>query len=248
MEDITKRAYELHVYYKDLIINFCPEKYYDTAFEFLIKDDKSINARSRCTNTIDYIELNIGVVELYFEYFTKVMRNDRIKCLKSLGVKGDDEVLATTSYEGVSFKEGKLNVFDSKIIDAQKTDLLDIFVSRFILLHEFGHIFNGHCKFVSEKLELNAMSMYFDDQDGNYSEEKALILRTLEMDADAFAATQSIRHIFFLYKNFEEQVTVQIEKEDLFYWWAFAIKSHFMTCEDITSDYYYKTMTVSPQT
>ena len=67
------------------------------------------------------------------------------------------------------------------------------------------------------------------------------------MDADAFAATQSIYHVLFLHENFESQVKIKMEPYDVFYWWSFAVRSHFLMCEDRFMDnVYYKRMTHLP--
>lgn len=65
----------------------------------------------------------------------------------------------------------------------------------------------------------------------------ALDIRTMEMDADMFAVTQSILHLLFLHRNFNSQVQCEgIKPMDLFYWWAFAIRSHFLLCGDRLAD------------
>ena len=43
------------------------------------------------------------------------------------------------------------------IVDG-KAKLLEIFVSRFIILHELGHILNGHCKLLASKDNLTGMN------------------------------------------------------------------------------------------
>ncbi len=65
----------------------------------------------------------------------------------------------------------------------------------------------------------------------------ALDIRIMEMDAEMFAVTQSILHLLFLHRNFNSQVQCEgIKPMDLFYWWAFAIRSHFLLCGDRLAD------------
>lgn len=152
------------------------------------------------------------------------------------------------SYEGVLFREGQVEVFDSKLVDDGKAKLLEIFVSRFIVLHELGHVLNGHCKLLANKCNvtgLNYIPLYYYENEKLLAEDSALDIRTLEMDADAFATTQSIYHVLFLHKNYESQI--RIKPHDVFYWWSFAVRSHFLTCEDQFMDNnYYKKMTHLP--
>ena len=113
--------------------------------------------------------------------------------------------------------------------------MLEIFISRFILLHEFGHIFNGHCKYLagSSTEKFNFMPMHFNEINEVKRNITALDIRTLEMDADAFAATQGFEHVLFLYKNFSAEVMIQnMNLVEVFYWWSFALRSHFLLCED----------------
>ena len=94
---------------------------------------------------------------------------------------------------------------------------------------------------------MNYIPFYYYKNEKFLDEKSALDIRTLEMDADAFAATQSIVHVLYLYKNFESQVKIRMEPKDIFYWWSFAVRSHFLMCEDQFMDNaYYKTMTHLP--
>lgn len=76
---------------------------------------------------------------------------------------------------------------------------------------------------------------YMDDSEEDYI--TALDVRTLEMDADMFATTQSIWYLLFLILKFDSQVKCEgMKPMDLFYWWSFAIRSHFLLCEDRFAD------------
>lgn len=126
-------------------------------------------------------------------------------------------------------------IFDNRIIDDIKARMLETFISRFIFLHELGHILNGHCKLLANKMHDTSyfMPMYYNDNNKPENETEALDIRTLEMDADAFAATQSMIHLSYLYDHSEKEIEVPyMEPQDIFYWWAFAIRSHFLICED----------------
>lgn len=249
-KDLIYRANSLYDNFQDLIKNFFPEKWYDSSLDFAIKDCKEINGKSWCNQDKDHIEINRGVLELFYNYFAKVMEYDKINFLRHLNISEDEDELRKISFEGVFYNGEKVELYDSKLVDDGKTKLLEIFVSRFIILHELGHLLNGHCKWMADNIKLKEMGyipLFYYGMEKTLDEETALDIRTLEMDADAFAVTNSMHHVLFLYNNFEEQVRVRIEQPEIYYWWAFAIRSHFLTCEDLFMDNcYYKKMTHLP--
>lgn len=249
-KDLIRRANSIYEYYQNLIKENFSHRWYLSDLEFEIKDSKEINGKSWCMDDKDHIEINKGVIELYYNYFVTVMENDKIEFFHLLNITKEDDELKKMSYEGVLFRNGKLEIYDNKLVDDGKAKLLEIFVSRFIILHELGHILNGHCKLLASKDNLTGMNyipFYYYKNEKFLDEKSALDIRTLEMDADAFAATQSIVHVLYLYKNFESQVKIKMEPKDIFYWWSFAVRSHFLMCEDQFMDNaYYKTMTHLP--
>lgn len=249
-KDLIYRANSLYEYFQNLIKECRPYKWYASTFEFEIKDNKEINGKSWCEKDKDHIEINRGVIELYYNYFAIVMEHDKVNFLRYLNITKDDDELKKISYEGVFFRDGEVEIYDSKLVDDKKAKLLEIFVSRFIILHELGHVLNGHCVFLANKCNVTGLKyipVYYSGNEVLLNEESALDIRTLEMDADAFAATQSILHVLFLYKNFESQVEIKMKPHDIFYWWSFAVRSHFLMCEDQFMDNnYYKKMTHLP--
>lgn len=250
VKDITDRANKIYNNFQDQIKVHMPYKWYSSSLEFKIKDDERINGRSWCEKDKDHIEINRGVIELYYSYFTKVMEQDRIDFLRTFYVGEEDDKLREISLEGISRKKGNYEIYDSKFIEDEQAQLLEIFVSRFIILHELGHILNGHCKLSANKLNVKGIKfipLYYYENEKLLSESDALDIRTMEMDADAFAATQSIVHLIFLYLNFDREVKINMNPQDIFYWWSFAVRSHFLTCEDKFMDNtYYKKMTHLP--
>ena len=123
------------------------------------------------------------------------------------------------SYEAIIFKEGEAKIIDSKIVDDAMAKLLVIFVSGFIILHELGHILNGHCKLLAHMQQQKTcfIPMYYNKKKKSVDDKEALNIRTREMDADACATTQSIYHLVFLYDDFEKQVKVSnMGTQDIF--------------------------------
>ena len=156
-----------------------------------------------------------------------------------------NEDVEELSYELIKFNgDGNPNLFDSKVIDYKLAGLLTIFVSRFIISHELGHLFNGHCEYLNSKEQNNIqpISMFEESNSENTKNLSSLDYRTLEMDADAFAATDSFKHLLSLYNNFEDDVDegLNIEPIELFYWWSFAIRSNFLITQKILNDEEYK--------
>lgn len=234
--DIINRVKSIYDYMQVHIKNYKPEKWYKSQLEFKIKKDKEINGKAWCDNDIDHIEINSGVIDLYYDYFSKILEQDKNTILKIIINKElEDDELKEMSYEGIIYKKGIPIIYDSKLVDDSKAKLLEIFVSRFIVTHEIGHILNGHCKLLASKSqkETHFIPMYYTANSGSMSSQEALDRRTMEMDADAFATTQSMLHVLYLYSDFDRQVKIKMmEPKDIFYWWAFAIRSHFLVCQD----------------
>lgn len=239
--DIKKRAETLYDFFLKVIDIEYPERSRLSTLEFEIKDSEEVNGRAWCEREKDHIEINRGVINLYYSYFSQVLEYQKNKLLKKIMPNIDENQIEKFSYEMVIFENQQSNYIDSKVVNSDIAKMLEIFVSRFIILHELGHIFNGHCFFLPEiEKEFSYMPMYFEDKNDE-DEKNALDVRTLEMDADAFAVTQSINHVVYLYENFKSEVQIKsIEPIDLFYWWSFAIRSHFLVCEDRFNDHQYK--------
>ncbi|WP_276692748.1 hypothetical protein [Exiguobacterium chiriqhucha] len=161
--------------------------------------------------------------------------------LEKLHIEDVEEV----SYEFIKFDgHGNLNFFDSKVIDYKLAGLLTIFVSRFIITHELGHLLNGHCEYLNSKEQNNMqhIQMFEKDKSKNIQNVSSLDFRTLEMDADAFAATDNFKNLLLIYGKFEEMVDkdLNIEPIELFYWWSFAIRSNFLITQNILNDEEYR--------
>ena len=247
--DIKARTNEIYKGCQELVRAYMPEKWYKSELEFSIIEKEEINGRSWSGGNVDYVELNVGVIALYYKYFINVMEHDKINIFQKIIPGLQEREYKELSYEAIVFKDEKINIFDSKVVDERIARMLEIFVSRFIVLHELGHLFNGHCKRCQEITQDRSyfMPMYYNPQK-EITNREALDIRTLEMDADAFAATQSVTHIVYLYDNFCEKVNVpNIEPKDIFYWWGFAIRSHFLMCQEKFKDSkYYENMTHMP--
>lgn len=246
-EDIKSRAQDIYEQYKYLMkeVLKMDSNSIECQLEFYIKDDMKLGGKAWCEKNIDNIQINKGVIDNFFDYFynlTKTRTEDFLSMLPSLVYENE---IGEVSYEGVIYdNSGKAKIIDSKVIDLGLASLLNIFVSRFILTHELGHLLNGHCRYLNSKRfgSVQYIPIFYNDTDKNTSDISALDWRTLEMDADAFAATDNFRNLVLLYNKFEEKVDskLNIQPIDLFYWWAFAIRSNFLLMQNIFNDNYYK--------
>ncbi|CAH1056679.1 hypothetical protein [Paenibacillus pseudetheri] len=241
--DIKHRAMAIYEQYR-YIIKEVLESEFDISKYILnlyFRDDSNLGGKAWSDNYLDYIQINKGVIDNFFEYFYGFTKKNTEDFLKALHVDEDEEA----SYEYIKFDDnGNPNFFDSKVIDYKLAGLLTIFVSRFIITHELGHLLNGHCEFINSKdnNSLNYISMFEEDNRKVIKNVSPLDFRTLEMDADAFAATDNIRNLLLIYDNFEEKVDkdLNIKPIELFYWWSFAIRSNFLITQRILNDEEYK--------
>lgn len=239
--DIKNRTMDIYEQYQYIIKEALKKDTSKYSLKFCLKEDSNLGGKAWSTNYLDNIQVNKGVIDNFFDYFygfTKMQTDD---FLKKLRTDHEEEV----SYEFIKFDDnGNVNLFDSKVIDYKLAGLLTIFVSRFIITHELGHLLNGHCEYLisKEKNSVQYISMFEEENSKNIKNVSSLDFRTLEMDADAFAATDNFRNLILLYEKFEDRVDkdLNIKPIELFYWWSFAIRSNFLITQRILSDEEYR--------
>lgn len=243
-EDIKNRGQAIYEQYKYLMkeVLKIDSNSIESQLKIYLKDDMKLGGKAWCKNDIDNIQINKGVIDNFFDYFYDFTKKISEDFFKTLGYGMEIEEV---SYEGIIWDNTeKFRAIDSKVIDLNLAVLLDIFVARFILTHELGHLLNGHCRYLNSKYDgsIQYIPMFYNETDGKSSDISALDLRTLEMDADAFAATDNFKNLVLLYNKFEEQVdsNLNIKPIDLFYWWSFAIRSNFLLMQNILNDTEYK--------
>lgn len=239
--DTKNRAKDIYKQYRYLVIEALKNDTSNYSLEFYLKEDSSLGGKAWSKNNLDNIQINKGVIDNYFDYFygfTKMQTDD---FLEKLHIEDAEEA----SYEFIKFDaNGNPNLFDSKVIDYKLAGLLTIFVSRFIITHELGHLLNGHCEYLNskEQNDIQYIPMFEKDNSKNIKNVSSLDFRTLEMDADAFAATDNFRNLLLIYEKFEDLVDkdLNIEPIELFYWWSFAIRSNFLITQKILNDEEYR--------
>ena len=109
---------------------------------------------------------------------------------------------------------------------------------RFIYGHELGHLYDGHTEYIRTLYSIPNMQMIVKkglaNVNAKQAERYALDRRTLEMDADAFAASMSIVNIIMSYLQRENQKFPFIwlkSPVEIFSLWSFSIQSIFLLFE-----------------
>ncbi|MGD2406310.1 hypothetical protein [Bacillus velezensis] len=245
-DDIEKRAQAIYEQYQNLMkgISKKNSNLLNHQLKFYLKDDGRLGGKAWCENDIDKIEINKGVINNFFDYFYDFVEKDSEKLLRELRLD-IEKINEEISYEFLFYPDsGKAKIIDNKTNELNLASLLTVFVSRFILTHELGHLLNGHCGYLNAESykSIQYIPMFYNDTNGRNNIISPLDNRTLEMDADAFATTDNFRNLVLLYNKFEEKVNnnINIKPIDLFYWWSFAIRSNFLIIQRLLSDEEYR--------
>ena len=203
------------------IIKYNSNKIDPLSFDFV--RNNSFNASScyedkECRISID--KTAIDILHFYFsqvtdEYFKKI--NEKFT--------SNQEDAYSFSFETVIFKKnGIVFCSDSKNEKQNLTEALIYFSLQFMIAHELGHIFNGHCEY-KKSLSFNQNSRFqiFEPETANKKSTglSPLDQRTLEYDADAFATTDNFRFLL-------QEVISNPSQLGIIYWWSFAITSLFL--------------------
>jgi len=241
--DIKQRALHIYQQYQWIIKEILGRDCFDCNLNFYIKEDARLGGKAWCKNKADHILINSGVLDNFYEYFFRISTSQTKNILKISNALDEDEMEG--SYELLKFEHGQAIMLDSKEIDKKLAGLLTIFVSRFILTHELGHLLNGHCAYICtayEHEDMQYIPMFDENRNTKSGTISPLDYRTMEMDADAFAATDSFRNLIHLYECFEDRVDVglNLRPMELFHWWSFAIRSHFLISQRILKDEEYR--------
>lgn len=164
-------------------------------FHFLYINKDSLNAFATIFQDIDVVALNIGTIIEIDNYFIRAVNT------------------------------GIFEWLDNQLARRTLVNVLTIMAIEFIILHELGHIYNGHLEFDSVS-RLRRMLLH----EGN------LESRTIEMDADAYATTRSFSK--YLQQNIESEMKIiASNKLDMLRFWVFATHSFFFLFEQTFLNY-----------
>ncbi|MGO5020896.1 hypothetical protein ACTQ32_13190 [Roseburia faecis] len=236
-EGFTSRSY--FNICKQIVCGSYKEQVEKYNFSFNFSDENEMNAwTSLLDNGSDYLVVNVGtLIELFSLTKTTFGQKD---CFESIGIAKNENNSGVKGF----FDEKNCNLYftgtPKDSVRERASTCAALFAFRFIGTHELGHILNGHTSYLKK--------MYMNSKIGMRNEKitrcdaYCLDRRTLEMDADAAAATASIDNVIMLYHNeFDEFLsTLFKKKEEIFGLWSFAICSVFMLFESLMTTTYNK--------
>ena len=189
---------------------------------FSIKNVDEFNGKSWVDDNTDNVTLNKGVFSELIDYYNKwfIPIEDSLKNTKIMQSNFEIFELNLNS-----------NIYPKKISKTE-IELMIIFSYRFIILHEFGHLFNGHCDYLRSQTMQNDFRLKMFDNDET-TIEAALCRRTLEFDADSFAATQGVLYIVNLMENPKLSINISFDnKFDIPFWFGFSLGTLFLLLKD----------------
>jgi len=215
----------------------------NSKLNFYYDSDNTFNAYTRTKGADDYMCINVGTILDAFAHIKSAFSSSSF--LLNFGnpnVEKNKQVL------------GKFDItkrqllFTGDPIDPIRQSLSSytaLMMIRYIYSHELGHILNGHTSYVSTLYAVPKLEMVCKKLFSNFSEnlraQYALDCRTLEMDADSFAASMSIDNIMMLYIKRNENLdffNLLNDDCDIFTLWSFAIHSIFLLLEYHTTSTY----------
>lgn len=218
-------------------------EYQTKGLKFSFLNNESVNASASIMSSYDYMLLNVGTITRLFEYFFSAFSSKVM--FPHIGVPHIEHGIEIKSQ--FDFKKKQILFTDMPKDEARKTvaEYTTLFVIRYIIAHELGHLLNGHLYLVNSlysvsKIEMILKYKIFSLSKGNLTD-YALDRRTLEMDADAFAASISISNLtgIILNKNQFQNFLNSLENPlQIFELWTFAVHSIFMMFEQESSKEY----------
>lgn len=220
-------------------------KYQTKGLKFNYIEDNEVNACAWIDDNYDNIQMNTGTLITIFSLFYTAFSNKNI--YKNIGnsqlesnelVKGDfDPDKIALLFSGEPKDEDRITI----------ANLISMLAFRYIFAHELGHLLNGHSYLLKTLYGTKHIDMILKNVLSKFSERKneeyALDRRTLEMDADAFAATFSMNNLIGLYQQQEKNrwyFDLLDNPIQIFELWAFAIHNIFMLFELIAPSNYDK--------
>lgn len=205
------------------IINHMKKSYSlpDIHLDF-IDNDKSFNAVAFKREKSYFIGINTETVNRLHIFFKYIMSFPEV--LSSIG----------NSKNEIAPKNIDLNNFN-RIIEPKDKFRMDYSEQllnsalQFLILHELGHIINGHVDLIEEWSGIPFISEMADTAEK--SDISKLDFQTLEFDADSFATNIGLQIIFIQYKT-KEQLQEHVQPffkslEDAIFLWSFSTYAIF---------------------
>lgn len=211
--------------------------------KFQFVEDSEVNACAFLRDNYDYMRINTGTLVTIYSLLHSAFSNPNV-----FPNIGDARKETGCQVNGFFDSQKKQILFDSVPIDENRkmiSEFASLLATRFIAMHELGHLLNGHTHYIGtlksnyyiEMIVKEKLSKISNKIDISY----ALDRRTMEMDADAFAATNSMTNLIGLFQNKESFNLIFDHMENpyqIFELWSFVIHLIFMEFERYAeSDY-----------
>lgn len=224
---------------KQIVMEIYADRMGKKDISFYFYNKKTINAwTSLLDNGKNCIVINTGMVCSIFALMKTAF--SQTDCFENIG---DSQEEKNNIIYG-KFSDEKLSVnFTGTPNDRLRESIstyASMFAIRFIITHELGHIFNGHTAYLKKMYMNSQICMKEEKKEEN--DEYSLDRRTLEMDADAAAATSSFDNVVMLYYEHSNEKLIKSLKsrEEIFRIWAFSVCSVFMLFEQMATTEYDK--------
>lgn len=162
-----------------------------THFDYI--NNTGLNAAAATTGTYDFVGLFPETIPILHALFARILCSPR--CLTWVGNPTEESKKQLRKVEGSLYTSLSLWQGESRIGPEDRVrNFCSIMLTwdafDFIILHELGHIWNGHCD-LQEKDQGTATIMEISRPG---SETDNMLRQCLEMDADAFAITLLTRN------------------------------------------------------
>lgn len=210
---------------------------------FYYDSDIYFNAQTYTKGTEDYLCMYVGTILNAFAYIKSAFSTSSF--LLNFGNPNAEKNNQITGKFDIAKKQLLFTGDPADPIRQELSTYTSFMMIRYIYGHELGHLFNGHTAYVSSLYAIPEFEMickkYFTNYSKSLQKQYALDRRTLEMDADSFAATASIDNIIMLYIQQNQNshlFNLLNDSCDIFTLWSFAIHSIFLLFEYYSASSY----------
>lgn len=190
--NIKQFEYICLTFYETFMKNF----YKDDDFQVRLLDHQSINGCAFKIGNTNYSIIHWGTISTIYEKALKLTENKDFfpKCFSHKNWRPINEFDILAEDKNLESKYRKL--YPCGTNDQTRRDLA-ILISTFSWLstvfHEAGHILHGHLGCLKEKLNEDLLTFFYEC---SHNDEKSILRKTLEKDADEFAGNRIIENAF----------------------------------------------------
>ncbi len=183
--------------------SFSQYKYRKLNFQFINRFD--VNGCAFLKNGEDYIYINEGALFKVYSTFNELVINGAFSDYTYIKQIVNSQVYLNN--EDITEQQFTFNIptdFNAKLL----AEYLSMFAMKFIALHELGHHINGHLLYLENQYGINILDTKLNDK-----KIPNLLIKTLEMDADAFAISQLVREFKDIILNDNELSALPMPNE-----------------------------------